>query len=491
MLAWLVASRRPVVNPSFLPASRLVELTRSRQIGCLELLDHFIARVERLDPKVNAVVVRDFDRAREKARALDARSDRSAPLFGVPMTVKESFDLAGLPTTWGVPSMRDAIATLDALAVQRLTAAGAVVFGKSNVPLLLGDWQSYNEIYGTTNNPWDLTRVPGGSSGGGAAALAAGLTGLEIGSDIGSSIRNPAHYCGVWGHKPTWGICPPLGQALSGNVSQADISVIGPLARSAGDLELELDVIAGAEPIEAAWRLELPAARVDGPRGLRVALMLEHPLSEVDAEITGKLSELATFLERQGATVSRTARPVFDLARGHQLYIEMLRATTSVRNDTAAMARWKAEAERLGPDDRSYYAQMARGISMTHRDFLIANEQRQRMRRAWARFFEDWDVFLCPVAASAAPPHDQVGERWERTIMVNGKSVPTTDQMFWSGLSCFYLLPATAAPLGVSEQGLPFGVQIVGRQFGDRQTIALARFLENAWQGFVAPPGWD
>jgi amidase len=479
------------MNPSFLPAARLAELTRSRQIGCLELLDHFLARVERLDPQINAIVVRDFERARDKARALDAGSDRSAPLFGVPMTVKESFNLAGHPTTWGVPAMRNAIATSDALAVQRLTAAGAVVFGKSNVPLLLGDWQSYNAIYGTTNNPWDLSRVPGGSSGGGAAALAAGLTGLEIGSDIGSSIRNPAHYCGVWGHKPTWGICPPLGHTLLGNVTQADISVIGPLARSADDLELELEVIAGAEPIEAAWRLELPVPRVSGPGGLRVAVMLDHPLCEVDAPITSKLSDLARFLEREGATVSRTARPEFDLARGHRLYIEMLRATTSARNDDAAMARWQAEVQRLGPEDPSYYAQMARGISMTHRDFLIANEQRQRMRRAWARFFDDWDVFLCPVAASAAPPHDQTGERWDRTILVNGKSVPTTDQMFWAGISCFYLLPATAAPLGFTDQGLPFGVQIIGRQFGDRQTIALARFLEAAWQGFVAPPGWE
>ena len=475
---------------SFLSATSLAALTRTGRIGCLELLDHFIARVERLDPRINAVVVRDFDRARQRARELDSDPDRSAPFFGVPMTFKESFNITGLPTTWGVPAMRDAIAPSNALAVDRLIAAGVVPFGKTNVPLLLGDWQSYNVIYGTTNNPWDVSRVPGGSSGGAAAALAAGLTGLEAGSDIGSSIRNPAHYCGVWGHKPTWGICPPVGHSLAGNVSHADISVIGPLARSAMDLEPALDAMAGSEPIEAAWKLELPPPRARSFAGMRVAVMLDHPLSVVDQSITARLSDLADFLNARGATVSMTARPEFDLAVGHQLFIEMLRATTSGRTDASGMQHWKREADRLGPEDQSYYARMARGISMTHRDFLIGNEQRQRMRRAWAAFFEDWDVFLCPAAASAAPPHDQAGERWERTIIVNGKSVPTTDQMFWAGLSGFYLLPATAAPLGFSPEGLPIGVQIVGRQYGDRQTIALARLLEAAWQGFTPPPGW-
>ena len=225
------------------------------------------------------------------------------------MTVKESFDIAGLPTTWGVPAERNSIARGNALAVDRLLAAGAVVFGKTNVPLLLADWQSYNEIYGTTNNPWDLTRSPGGSSGGSAAALAAGLTGLEIGSDIGSSIRNPAHFCGVFGHKPSWGICPPLGQSLHGNVTQADISVIGPLGRSAEDLELALDVIAGPEEIEAAgWKLDLAPPRAMKFQGLRVAVMQGHPLSEVDASITGKLDDLASFLSKQDARVSTTAR---------------------------------------------------------------------------------------------------------------------------------------------------------------------------------------
>ena len=224
------------MDPTFLSSSRLAEMTCRRQIGCLELLDHYIARIERLDPKINAVVVRNFEPARARARALDQATDRSAPLFGVPMTVKESYNVAGLPTTWGVTTQRDWIATSNALVVDRLADGGAVVFGKTNVPVMLADWQSYNPIYGTTNNPWDVRLSPGGSSGGGAAALAAGFCGLEAGSDIGGSLRNPAHYCGVFSHKPTWGICPTLGHSIAGTVSRSDISVVGPLARSAEDL---------------------------------------------------------------------------------------------------------------------------------------------------------------------------------------------------------------------------------------------------------------
>jgi len=479
------------MDPTFLSATQLAERLRAREIGCLELLDHYIARIGRLDSRINAVVVRDFDRARARARAMDSHSDRSAKLFGVPMTIKESYDVAGLPTSWGVPEYRDFIAGSNALSVDRLLQAGVVLFGKTNVPLLLADWQSYNAIYGTTSNPWDPALSPGGSSGGAAAALAAGLTGLESGSDIGSSIRNPAHYCGVYGHKPSWGICPPLGHALAGNVAQADISVIGPLARAPADLRLALDAMAGAEPIETGWQLALPPPRATSFKGLRVAVMTDHPLSEVDASITGKLEELAGFLRREGASVSLTARPEFDLAEGHRLFIMMLRATTSGRTSAAMMQHWRDEAARLPADDTSYYAMMARGVSMSHRDFLAANETRQRMRRTWAAFFQDYDVLLCPVAASPAQPHDHVGERWERSITVNGHRVPATDQMFWAGISGFYLLPATAAPLGFASNGLPVGVQIIGPQYGDYTTIEVARLLETAWQGFVPPPGWE
>ena len=478
------------MDPTFLSARRLAAMVRRGTIGCRELLDHYIARVERLDSRINAVVVRDFDRARDQATAMDRSraTAKTGPLHGVPMTIKESFDIAGLPTTWGQPGLRDHRAGTDSVTVARYRAAGAVIFGKTNVPLNLADWQSFNAVYGTTGNPWDPARVPGGSSGGSAAALAAGLTGMETGSDIGASIRNPAHYCGVFGHKPTWGICPQTGHTIHGNLDELDMAVVGPLARSADDLATGLSIMAGPET--DAMRLRLPAPRVSGWAGLRVAVMTAHPCSDVDDAMQAELLRLADFLARQGAVVSTTARPGFDLGEGNTLYIEMLRATTSAGLDDAGAARWAAVRDGITPATPPYVAQMARGISMTHREFLQKNERRQKMRAAWAAFFGEWDVLLCPQATSPAFPHDQEGERHERTIEVNGRRVPVTDQMFWAGLASFYLLPGTVAPLGLSAEGLPFGVQILGGMYQDRTTIAVARLLERDWRRFTPPPGW-
>jgi amidase len=289
------------MDQGFLSAKRLAARIRRGDIGCLEALDHVIDRVERLDGALNAIVVRDFDRARRRARALDRKKpDKPGPLHGVPATIKESFDIEGLPTTWGIPALRDHRAESNALAVERLLAAGAVLFGKTNVPINLADWQSFNAIYGTTNNPWDVMRSPGGSSGGAAAALAAGLTHYETGSDIGSSIRNPAHYCGLFGHKTTWGICPQRGHTIFGNVTEVDIGVIGPLARSAEDLDIGLSVLAGAEDPEAGFDVRLPKPRREGFKELRIAVTTSHPLADVDEGMQAALHDFAKFLGKQG-----------------------------------------------------------------------------------------------------------------------------------------------------------------------------------------------
>ena len=240
---------------AFQSALQLGAMIRNKSISAIEMLEYFIARVEQYDGGINAVVVRDFDRARENAKAADAALAKDqiwGPLHGVPVTLKESYDVEGLITTRGNPVWKDNVATADAVSVTRLKEAGVNLFGKTNVPLNLADMQSYNEIYGTTNNPWDLSRGPGGSSGGSAASLAAGMTGLESGSDIGGSIRNPAHYCGVFGHKPTWGLLPPRGHAAPGVLAQSDLTVIGPLARSAADLEVATLAMAGPDEIQAA-----------------------------------------------------------------------------------------------------------------------------------------------------------------------------------------------------------------------------------------------
>ncbi len=478
----------------FRSALDLAGMIRRREIGSRELLDLLIARIERHDPAINAVVVRDFDRARARADAADAalaRGEDWGPLHGLPMTVKESFDIAGLPTHWGHPELAGSIAQADALAVARLKAAGAVIFGKTNVPRALADWQSYNAIHGTTNNPWDLARTPGGSSGGSAAALAAGLTPLELGSDIGASIRNPAHYCGVFGHKPSWAICPSIGQALHGNVAEVDIAVIGPLARTAADLEAALRLIAGPDAIDAAgWRLELPPPRRTALADWRVAVMLDDRNAEVDRSVQDAIRALADWLAAQGATVSDTARPAIDTDEAMRTYVHLLRSATAAGVPPAVFEEERRLAAALPPGDDSYRARMLRANTGLHRDWLPANERRHRMRHAWAAFFRDWDLLLCPAASSAAFPHDQEGERWQRMVTVNGKRVPTTDQLFWAGFSGMALLPSTVAPAGLSPEGLPIGVQIIGPQYGDLSCIAFAAALERGWRGFVAPPGY-
>ena len=483
-----------MLDTPFRSATQLAAAIRRKKIGCLELLDLYLARVEKYDGRLNAIVVRDFERARARAKAADralGKKQAWGPLHGVPMTIKESYDVTGLPTTWGVPAYKDRIATRNALAVDRLLAAGVVLFGKTNVPLYLSDWQSFNAIYGTTNNPWDVTRAPGGSSGGSAAALAAGLTGLEAGSDIGSSIRNPAHFCGVYGHKPTWGIVPRDGQALPWQTAPVDIDVVGPLARSTEDLALALSVMAGPDPIEArGWQLRLERPKGKRLRDFKVALLLETPEAAVDREVQDRLLALADFLRKQKVTVDDRARPAIDTAEAWAVYTRLLRSATSDRQTDEEFAKTQEIVRGLAPGDQTYYARAMRAAVLSHRDWLTANEARHRMRRAWAEFFGAYDLLLCPVASTAAFKHDQQGERYTRTLMVNGKKALVTDHLFWAGYTGVSFLPSTAAPCGFTKSGLPVGVQIVGPQYGDLTCLAFAKLLEREFQAFVPPPGY-
>ncbi len=476
-----------------LPAFRLAGMIRSREIGCLELLDHHLRRVERFNPALNAIIWMDVEAARERARAADAaltHGETWGPLHGLPMTIKESFDLKGAPTTWGIPAMRGNIAASNAVATQRLIDAGAIIFGKTNVPLLLADWQSFNEIYGTTNNPWDLSRTPGGSSGGSSAALAAGLSALELGSDIGASIRNPAHYCGVTGHKPSWGIVPLRGHSVAGTLAMPDISVAGPLARTAEDLTLALTIVAGPDQLDAAgWRLFLPRPRSRHLADYRIALLLEDPNSAVEAEYAERLVELGHRLARAGAKVSFEARPAIDTRAAHALYIRLLRSVTGSRSAPEVFADWQRKAAALAPSDDSYKARVARAMVLLHRDWLAAHEEREKLRWAWHAFFRDWDVLLTPAAAGPAWPHDQKGDRLDRVITVNGKPEDTSNQLFWAGISGVVYLPSTVTPVGLSRGGLPMGVQVIGDNLHDLTTIEVARLIASEVGGFAAPPG--
>ena len=478
-------------EPAFLSARALAGLIRKRRIGCVELLDYFIDRVERLDGKLNAVVVRDFERARARAKQLDRAKALVGRLHGVPMTVKESYDIAGLPTTWGVPGKND-IAARDALVVERLKAEGVVVFGKTNVPIMLGDWQSYNDVYGSTGNPWDLARSPGGSSGGGAAALAAGLTGMEIGSDIGGSIRQPAHACGVFGHKPTWGLVPPYGHRYApGAAAMSDISVIGPLARSADDLAIALSIMAHPDEAETEFQYGLPAPRVKTLKGLRVAIWAEDPATHTGAETTAAFLPLAKHLKHEGAKVSLTARPEFDAADAFEIYLKLLSAALSGRANPDALANMAARAAKADASDHSAPVVMDRAAGMSHGTWLGLNEQRHKIRRAYGAFFKDWDVLLCPVLALPAMIRTEDTTPNQRRVDIDGVEVAWEDMLFWPGITGGFHLPASTAPLALSRDGLPIGVQIVGPMYGDRTTIAVAQMLEKSWRRFQAPPGWD
>jgi amidase len=479
---------------AFSPATKLARMVRQKKIGCLELLEHYLSRVEKYNPAINAVVVTDVPGARKRARAADRalkNGDIWGPFHGVPMTVKESFQVTGLPTTWGVPTFKDNIATKNALAVDRWLNAGAVIFGKTNLPVMLADGQSYNPVYGATNNPRDLKRTPGGSSGGSAAAVAAGLAGIEMGSDIASSIRNPAHNNGIFGHKPTFGLAPTRGHSIGDTLYPADISVIGPLARSAVDLEPALNVIAGPDEIEAsAMKIALPPPRRKTLKDFKIGFMLSDPVSDVDREVQDVLQGLVDFLGKKKAKISDRAKPDIELASVDRLFALLLAAATGGREPDAQFQEKLKTTKTLDASDDSHAARMLRGATLYHRDWQALNEERTRLRWKWHEWFKTYDVMLLPVFPLAPFPHVHDVPSDVRTYQVNGRTVTHAHLLFWAGLTGVAYLPATAAPAGFTKSGLPVGVQIVGPHYGDRTTIHFAKLLEQEFQGFVAPKGY-
>ncbi len=468
---------------------------RSGEISACELLEATLDRYERFNPTNNAVVATQLDVARERAVAADdatARDVSWGPLHGVPMTIKEAWDWVGTASTSGYPELVDWRPERNSESVDRLLGAGAVIYGKTNLPVGMADWQTFNPVYGTTSNPWGEGLVPGGSSGGAAAALAAGLTAIELGSDIGASIRNPAHYCGVFGHKPTWGLVPDEGHGAPGKPTSADISVAGPLARYASDLTLGLDIVAGAGGMAGrGWRLELPPPRRSRPDELRVAVMLEHECCAQDDELTEQLSTTVAALGELGVRLDVDARPDIDITRMHEVYLMLLRAATGVDLSPEEFEARRVDAGRWDAGDRDYRAIAARAVRMTHWEWAAYDLERVRARLAWDAFFDEYDALLCPTAASAAYPHDQEGERADRTIRVNGTRQPTTDQLFWAGLSGGVYLPGTVAPAGLTASGLPCGLQIVCGHLRDREGIAFAEMMERELGGYQVPPGYD
>ncbi|MDQ8731633.1 amidase [Bradyrhizobium sp. LHD-71] len=483
-----------MTNLPFSSATELAAQIKSKKIGSEELLDLYLSRIEKHNPRVNAIIAMDIAGARRRAKAADAaiaKGEDWGPLHGLPVTIKDSFDLAGLPATWGVPELKDHRPAGNAFTVQRYLDAGAIAFGKTNVAAYLIGWATHNDIYGTTNNPWDLARSPGGSSGGAAAALAAGLTALEIGVDFGGGVRNVAHYCGIFGHSSTYGVTNWDGHVLPGIQHKPDFGVAGPLARSATDLKQALLLMAGPTPHDAvAWKLSLPPPRTTKPSELRVAVLLEDPNFPVDIEVQERIQAAADFFVKKGAKVSNRAWPAIDNAAAFRIFggVMMAGLTVRAKHDEGFWTRLSHLRRRFAmlEDGEGKGAEKI----FTHGDWIELDSQRQLLRQAWRAFFRDWDVLLCPTAPTVAVPHDPKHAWHERKVVVKGRSVSTADPTFWGAFTTVACLPSTVAPAGLAKSGLPVGVQIVGPEYGDLTCIEVARQLEQGFQAFVPPKGW-
>jgi amidase len=470
---------------------------KAGKLSAVSVLEFYLERIERFNESINAVVALDTERALARAVAADraaAAKEDWGPLHGVPMTIKDAWCTEGLVTVGGIPERSDFIPERNAVTVQRLVDAGAIIFGKTNVPYMSADLQSFNEIYDVTNNPWNLERTCGGSSGGAAAALASGLTPLELGSDIGGSIRTPSHFNGVFGHKSSYKLVTSRGHLPPGDtvLSEPDLSCPGPLATCVDDLEEALALLVGPAPdITANPLLTLPTPSFRDASHLRVAVWADDAFCPVDRAIVEHIESAATTLENLGAHVDRDARPAIDPMANHINYTQLMLSVlgADMPQSVRDMARDMVAA--AAPDDMSEPLLQMRGIAMDHREWMIQNEIRQHTRVAWETFFRDYDVLLCPCAHVPAFEHDHHPDMQARRIAVNGEERPYTDILKWAGLTLNAYLPATAVPLGTTSDGLPVGMQISSRYLGDRTTLAVARLLESHHRAFVPPPGYN
>jgi amidase len=475
-------------------ATELSHAIRTRVISSRELLDQLVARAERLNPALNAIVAWDLDRASTAATAADeatARGQEAGPLHGLPMSVKDVFETEGLVTTSGAPELAQYVPATDALAVARLKQAGAIIFGKSNTPMYAGDWQTYNDVYGRTSNPWDTSKTAGGSSGGAAAAVAAGLTPLEFGSDIGGSIRNPAHYNGVYGLKPSWGIVPVRGHIPGppGSLVQVDVGVAGPIARSVADLRIALRATAGPLPEDAAaWHLELEEGPpIGGISALRIATVFGEgaDVVPVAAGVRSRLDAFAARLAEAGARVDEVPLPV-TLADGFSSWRDLTLPTIGAGLPAAEYAEL-ASLENMPGDDPMLA--VARAMTSRYKAWISATELRQRQRAAWAGLFDQYDVVLAPVMPTAAFDHDTERPMTERVLDIDGVAVPHFFAAAWCGAIGAMLLPVVTLPTGPDQAGLPVGVQVIGPFLTDMRLLRIAELLDAAaGPGFIAPP---
>src|SRR5262245_19471988 len=456
---------------AFATAAETAEAIGTKKISARELLRATFDRIDRHNSTLNAIVWQDRRRAMARAAELDEALGRGATpgaLHGVPVTIKESFAYRGSPNAWGLPKLQDALSPRTAVAVERLESAGAIVVGKTNVPVMLSDWQSDNPIHGASNNPWDLARTPGGSTGGGAAAVAAGLGYLTLGSDFVGSIRIPSHFCGVYGHKPSLNLVSMTGfqpGPWDGSPGYPmDLAVVGPIARSARDLALALAVLGGPERDDAAaWHWRMPAPRHPHLEDFRIGYVMDDAAAPVTADVAavyeGALSELA----RSGAMLERGWPEGFDPRAQLETFQFLLMAliNADLQKPSELHARWLHETQR-----------------------------RLAVRALWQTYFKKHDVFLLPTTITAAFPHDH-SEIGSRTVATPEGKVPYTQQVpFWIIFATLAGLPVTVAPVGLTREGLPVGLQIVAPMWEVGTSIEFAALLADRLGGFHAPPGF-
>jgi amidase len=475
-------------------ATQILASIRKGDLSSVEVLTEHLNHIEQINPKINAVVQMDMERAMARTKAADeatAKGESWGPLHGLPMTVKDAFEVEGIISTCGAPVWRDHIPKSNAEPVQKLIDAGAIIFGKTNVPIFCSDWQTFNDIYGTTNNPWDFTKTPGGSSGGSAAAVASGLSPVELGSDIGGSIRIPAHFCGVYGYKPTHGIVPMNGHLPpppGATAGEDTLAVVGPLARTPEDLELMLNVLAG--PVKSAtkaWCLQLPAPRHKMLSDYRIGLWLDDPYCPVDIETVDLIQNTADQFAKAGAMV-KDAKPEFSLEFNNDIFGQLLAPVVATGFPKKVIDQMKNELKSLGPNDQSPRSQRIRNSFISHSEWLSADGKRQKIKQLWNAYFNDYDVILCPTAVRPAFDHNHITDFHSRRLQINGKKRFYTDILIWAGLANCAQLPATNIPLGFSKSGLPISMQAMGPYLEDKTTIEFAKLVAEITGGFVVPP---
>ncbi len=479
-----------------LSAQALLAAIRKGEVTAVGALRAYRTRVEQVNPKINALVAFHWESAFARAEALDARAARgdwAGPLHGLPMSVKEGFHVAGMATTVGDPRLRQQRPKHTAAAVQLLEAAGAVIFAKSNVPMHMSDLQSYNAVYGVSRNPWDLRRTPGGSSGGAAAALAACLTPIELGSDLAGSIRIPAHFCGVYGHRPTFDLVPVRGHFIGKrSYTGLDFTVAGPMARTVADLQLALEVL--AKPVTAAGT-PLPCPLLPAPTKplseWRVGVWLNDPKAPIDDVVRDVLQSAVAKLKAAGCTVIEGAPEGFNLDALYDLYFAQNAASigAGIPSKQYAQAEKASFAARFLGGPVNTLIGFAQRMTVSHRQWCEGQEQLAKLKHQAAMGLQAADVWLLPSNICTAPEHvAPKSSFYRRWLRINGQATRYAEQMRWAAPSALLGLPVTNAPVGLARDGLPVGVQIMAGEFADRSTLAFAALLEQLIGGFVAPP---